>query len=267
MVNFTKVSTLVVSMLVAASNAQLEVTQKAHNNVVNLDILEADADFERLLGGTHYGSYSYKSAKYRGMKGAKGYYGDDDDDGKGKGKAGKGAKGGYYDYDYYGSKGKGKAGKGAKGYGDDDDDGKGKAGKSAKGGYYDYDYYGSKGKGKAGKGAKGYGDDDDDGKGKGKAGKASKHYYVEDKHDKIEKVCVLMQIKTTSLFYWSSVNDSNEIAHLLVLLSLISITKPKIKRRYGIKMVTRLRIRNLFVNHRSLSIDSVRSLIGIQCYD
>eukprot|EP00535_Pseudo-nitzschia_heimii_P011929 CAMPEP_0197195938 /NCGR_PEP_ID=MMETSP1423-20130617/32086_1 /TAXON_ID=476441 /ORGANISM="Pseudo-nitzschia heimii, Strain UNC1101" /LENGTH=154 /DNA_ID=CAMNT_0042649701 /DNA_START=135 /DNA_END=599 /DNA_ORIENTATION=+ len=151
MVHFAKVLTLLVSVLVASSNAELEGTQEhslqsSHEKVVNLDLLEADADFERLLGGTHYGSYSYKSAKTRGVKGAKGYYGDDDDDGKGKGKAGKGSKYGY--------------------------------------GYYDYDYdyyYGSKGH----KGAKGYGDDDDDGK--GKAGKGSKKYHGEDKHDKLEK--------------------------------------------------------------------------------
>merc|ERR1711937_1121090 len=102
MVNFTNISALLVSMLVTAGASTAENSlQTSRENVVNLDLLEADADFERLLGGTHYGSYSYKSSKTRGMKGAKGYYGDDDDDGKGKGKAGKGVKVGYYDYGHY----------------------------------------------------------------------------------------------------------------------------------------------------------------------
>jgi len=108
MVCLTKVSTLVVSMAVAVGCHQVWQEQ-----VVNLDLIEADADFERLLGGTDYGSYIAKSAK-KGIKGA-----------KVKGKAGKGAKGR-----------KGKAGKGAKGYyGDDSFDDKGS--KGGKSGEYD----------------------------------------------------------------------------------------------------------------------------------
>ena len=163
MVQLRKVSVLAVSMAAVVSGAFSEEGREAgsirgQEQVVNVDLIEADADFERLLGGTHYGSYPHyggKSSKadrdVKGGKGSKGYYGDDDDD------DGKGAKGG----------------KGSKGYyGDDDDD----DGKGAKGG----------------KGSKGYyGDDDDD---DGKGGKGTKQHYVEDKPDKYEKVRLILSL-------------------------------------------------------------------------
>ena len=74
---------------------------------INADLLEADADFERLLGGTSFVYHPVRS--FGGKKGGYGYYsgkkggyyeGDDDDDGKGGKKGGGGyyggKKGGYY---------------------------------------------------------------------------------------------------------------------------------------------------------------------------
>ena len=217
MVHLSKVATLIVSLAVAVSGANMD-RKASQDSFVNLDLIEADADFERLLGGTHYGSYSYNSDKTRGIKGAKSY----GDDG---GKGGKKAK----SYDYYDShdpKGskytyhedKGSKGKGAKGY-NGDDDGKGKGGKKAKsydyyGHYDDYEDKGSTGGYGKGKGYKGYGDD---GKGKGdKKAKSDKKGYGDARHDKLEKVRIFIWLEPIHISLWLSIlsfNHTNSLTH------------------------------------------------------
>lgn len=157
MVHISKVSAIVVASAIAlsGSNAQearrLGARPASQENLVNLDLLEADADFERLLGSTHYTSYSYD--KTRGTKGAKATK-----------PYGKGSKGDDYD-DGKGSKGP----KETKPYSEI---------KGAK--YSDYEEKGAKATKPYGK-SKG-----DDGKGKGSKG--SKKSYTYDKPDKLEKV-------------------------------------------------------------------------------
>ena len=142
MVHISKVSAIVVASAIALSGSHAQEARRlgarpaSQENLVNLDLLEADADFERLLGSTHYTSYSYsyKSDKKRGTKGAKST--------KPYGKGSKGAKetkpyseikgAKYSDYEEKGAKATKPYGKGSKG---DDDDGKGKGSKGSKKSY------------------------------------------------------------------------------------------------------------------------------------
>lgn len=124
MVHTSKVSAIIVAsaIVLSGSNAQearrLGARPASQENLVNLDLLEADADFERLLGSTNYNSYGSYSYKKRGTKGAKatkpygkGSKGDGYDDGKGS----KGAKATKpYGKESKGDDGKGKGSKGSK---------------------------------------------------------------------------------------------------------------------------------------------------------
>jgi len=132
MIQLRQVSILLVSIAIAVNSAFID--EAANNNVaeaslsveqeneINSDLIEADADFERLLGGTSFHYDDYEGSYLRGIKGSKGefygakggkgskvgYYGDDDDDSYYGAKGGKGSKGGYGFYDeaeYHGGKG------------------------------------------------------------------------------------------------------------------------------------------------------------------
>ncbi len=157
MVYISRVSAIVVASAIALSGSYAQQDRRlgarptSQKNLVNLDLLEADADFERLLGSTHYTSYSYQRTSKGKGKGSK-------SDGKGS----KAAK-----PDGKGSKYTKPDGKGSKG--DDDGKGKGSDGKGAK--YSDYEEKGAKATKPYGKGSKG-----------------SKKSYTYDKPDKLEKV-------------------------------------------------------------------------------
>ena len=195
MVNSSRVLAIVVASAIALSGSHAQQGRRlgarptSKENLVNLDLLEADADFERLLGSTHYTSYTYKSPKTRGTKG--------------KGKGSKSFKS-----DGKGSKSTKPYGKGSKG----DDDGKGKGsketkpysnGKGAK--YSDYEEKGAKSTKPYGKGSKG-----------------SKKDHTRDKPDKLEKVSqtsgrhrlLLFWLRCISIFNHSGLTRTNPCIHV-----------------------------------------------------